>query len=139
MDEALFETQAVREKDGRGRYTTTRRQLIVLEYGAMLIDTPGMRELGNIAVETGLSDTFKEITELTDRCRYNDCTHTLEEGCAVLAALTDGVISRERYQNYIKMNKESAYHQMSYLEKRRKDKQFGKLCKSIMKHKKNKR
>ena len=135
----LYETQTVREKDGKGRYTTSRRQLIVLEDGAMIIDTPGMRELGNIAVESGLSDTFSEITELSDHCRYTDCTHTQEKGCAILAALEDGRISRERYQNYIKMNKESVYNKMSYLEKRRKEKEFSKLCKSVMKDKKNKR
>ena len=138
MDDTLFETQTVREKDGKGRYTTNRRQLILLENGAMIIDTPGMRELGNIAVESGLCDTFNELSELSDQCRYNDCTHTQEEGCAVLAALKDGMVSKERYQNYVKMNKESAYNEMSYLEKRRKEKQFGKLCKSVMKFK-NKR
>jgi ribosome biogenesis GTPase len=138
MNEALFETQPVREKDGKGRYTTARRQLIVLENGAMIIDTPGMRELGNIAVGSGLIHTFHEIAELSMQCRFNDCTHTLEEGCAVLAALSEGIISRERYQNYIKMHKESAYHEMSYLEKRKRDREFGKFIKSVMKYKKNK-
>ena len=136
MDKTLFETQTVREKDGRGRHTTARRQLIILENSAMVIDTPGMRELGNIAVESGLNDTFSEIAELTGQCRFNDCTHTLEEGCAVLAALEDGTISEERYRSYLKMKKESAYNKMSYLEKRRKDKQFGRFYKSAMKHRK---
>ncbi|MCL6584622.1 MAG: ribosome small subunit-dependent GTPase A [bacterium] len=136
MGEELFETQTVREKDGRGRHTTTRRQLVILENGAIVIDTPGMRELGIIAAESGLQDTFAEIVELADQCRYNDCTHTLEEGCAVLAAVEEGTISKERYQNYLKMNKESIYNEMSYFEKRQKDKLFGKMCKSIMKHKK---
>lgn len=136
MDENLFETQPVREKDSRGRHTTARRQLIILKSGAMIIDTPGMRELGNIAVDSGLHDTFKEITELTMQCRYKDCSHSIEKGCAVLAALDEGRISRERYQNYIKMTKESAFLEMSYLERRRRDKEFGKLCRSIMKHKK---
>lgn len=136
MNGPLFKTQPVREKDDRGKHTTARRQLIVLENGAMIIDTPGMRELGNIGVEEGLHDTFNEITELSEKCRYNDCTHTKEEGCAVLAALDEGAVSKERYQNYIKMRKESAYHKMSYLEKRRRDRQFGKFVKSVMKHKK---
>jgi ribosome biogenesis GTPase len=139
MGKTLFKTQAVREKDGKGRHATARRQLIVLENGSMVIDTPGMRELGNIDVESGLSDTFSEIKELSNQCRYNDCTHTREDGCAVLAALKDGIISEKRYQNYIKMRKESLHYEMSYLEKRRKDKQFGKLIKSVMKHKKNKK
>lgn len=139
MDKTLFKTQAVREKDGKGRHITARRQLIILENGSMVIDTPGMRELGNIDIDSGLYDTFGEIAELANQCRYNDCTHTLEDGCAVLAALTDGIISTERYQSYMKMRKESAHYQMSYLEKRRKDKKFGKLYKSVMKHKKDKK
>jgi ribosome biogenesis GTPase len=137
IGEELFETQIVREKNGKGKHTTARRQLINLKNGAMVIDTPGIRELGNIAVDTGLSETFNEITGLADLCRYSDCTHTVEKGCAVLTAVEDGKISIERYQNYLKMKKESDYHEMSYLEKRRKDKEFGKIIKLYMKHKKN--
>lgn len=133
MGEDAFKTQTVRAKDGKGRHVTARRQLILLENGALIIDTPGMRELGNIDVETGLDDTFSEIAELLNQCRYRDCTHTQEGGCAVLAALKDGIISHIRYQNYMKMRKESAHYEMSYLEKRRKDKQFGKFIKSAMK------
>jgi ribosome biogenesis GTPase len=136
MDEAILETQAVREKDGKGRHTTARRQLIVLKDGAMVIDTPGMRELGNINVESGLYDTFSEIAALSGRCRYGDCSHTVEEGCAVFAAVEDGIIPEKRYQNYIKMTKESVHNEMSYLEKRQKDKQFGKMVKSVMKYRK---
>jgi len=135
----LLETQMVREKDGKGRHTTARRQLIVLKSGALVIDTPGMRELGNISVDLGLGDTFDEITNLSGKCRYNNCTHTVEEGCAILSAVESGEISKERYQNYIKMKKESAYNEMSYLEKRQKDRKFGRYCKSVMKHKKNKK
>lgn len=137
MNQERFKTQTVREKDGKGRHTTASRQLIILANGAMIIDTPGMRELGIIDAEPGFRDTFNEIVELSKRCRYNDCTHTLEEGCAILAALNEGTITKERYQSYIKMHKESDYHKMSYVEKRQKDKQFGKFCKSVMKHKKN--
>ncbi len=135
LGEAQFDTQAIREKDGKGRHTTTRRQLNTLKNGAMLIDTPGMREMGNFGIESGIDNTFDEIAELSKQCRYNNCSHTQEKGCAVLVALQNGTLSRERYQNYEKMNKESAYYEMSYLEKRRKDKQFGKFCKSVMKHK----
>jgi ribosome biogenesis GTPase len=138
IGESLFEIQSVREKDGRGRHTTARRQLILLENGAMVIDTPGMRELGNISVESGLQDTFPEITERSKKCRYSNCTHIVEKGCAILAAVKDGIIPEARYQNYIKMKKESVYHEMSYQEKRKKDRQFGKFVKSVMKHKKKK-
>lgn len=139
IGESVFKTKTVREKDSKGRHATTYRQLIKLDGGAMVVDTPGMRELGNFAVETGLDETFAEITELSRNCQYNDCTHVTEKGCAVLNAVEEGKLSEKRYQNYIKMNKESVFNEMSYLEKRQKDKQFGKMCKTIMKHKKNRR
>jgi len=139
IGESIFETKTVRESDSKGRHATTRRQLIRLDTGAMIIDTPGMRELGNFSMETGIDETFAEITELAEKCQFNDCVHVNEKGCAVLDALRDDRISEKRYRNYIKMNRESAYNEMSYLEKRQKDKQFGKFIKTVMKHKKNKR
>jgi ribosome biogenesis GTPase / thiamine phosphate phosphatase len=139
QDEVRLKTHSVREKDGKGRHITTLRQLINLKNGAMVIDTPGMRELGNFAVDTGIHSTFDEIAELSNQCRYNDCSHTQEQGCSILAALKDGIISQERYQNFIKLNKESAFYEMSYLEKKRKDKKFGKFVKSVMKEKKYRR
>lgn len=134
--EDLFETRAVREKDRKGRHTTTRRQLVRLAGGALVIDTPGMRELGNFSLETGLGETFADIAELAASCRYGDCTHESEADCAVLAAVAEGRLPEERYRNYLRMMKESAYNDMSYLEKRRKDKKFGKFVKSVMKDKK---
>jgi len=139
LDEVRLKTHNVREKDGKGRHITTRRHLIKLKNGAMIIDTPGMRELGNFAIDTGIHGTFDEITELSNQCRYNDCTHTQEQGCSILAALKDGIISQERYQNFVKLNNESAFYEMSYIEKKRKDKKFGKLVKSVMKEKKYRR
>jgi ribosome biogenesis GTPase len=135
----LYKTQPIREKDGRGKHTTTRRELIVLENGAIVIDNPGMRELGIISIDSGLDDTFNEISELSKQCRYMDCTHTIEKGCAVLKAIGEGIISNERYQNYIKMYKESLYHEMSYYEKRQKDKKFGKFMHTYMKNNKDKK
>lgn len=132
-----FKTEAVREKDGKGRHATTNRQLIRLRNGSMIIDTPGMRELGNFDFEAGLDRTFDEISELSRQCRFNNCTHIREDGCAILSALEDGIISEDRYRNYIKLYRESQYYEMSYLEKRQKDKQFGKMVKTVMKHKKN--
>jgi len=139
LTDDVFETNEVREKDGKGRHTTARRQLISLPNDAMIIDTPGMRELGNITVSTGINETFNEITELSEQCLYKNCTHTNENGCAILQALETGRISEERYRNYIRMNKEIAYNEMSYFEKRKKDKNFGKFCKTVMKNKENKR
>lgn len=135
----VFATKTVREKDSKGRHATTHRQLIMLDCEAMLIDTPGMRELGNFSVAKGLDETFSEIKELSNQCRFNDCKHLNEKGCAVLKAVADGRISKKRYQNYMKMKKEAHFNELSYLEKRRKDRQFGKMCKTVMKQKKNRR
>jgi ribosome biogenesis GTPase len=137
IDQELYKTQPIREKDGRGKHTTTRRELIVLENGAMIIDSPGMRELGVVSVDAGLDETFNEIAKLAGQCRYADCTHTTETGCAVLKAVEDGVIPKERYQNYIKMYKESLYNEMPYAEKRQKDKTFGKFMHTYKKNNKN--
>ena len=139
LDEVRLKTHSVREKDGKGRHITTRRQLINLKNEAMIIDTPGMREIGNFAVNTGIHSTFDEIAKLSNQCRYSDCSHTQEQGCSIVAALKDGIISQERYQSFLKLNKESAYYEMSYLEKKRKDKKFGKFVKSVMKEKNSKR
>jgi len=103
------------------------------------VDTPGMRELGSLAVDSGLKSAFREIDQLASGCRFHDCSHTIEKGCAVLSAIEEGVLLKERYQNYLKMNKESNFHEMSYQEKKKKDKQFGKMVKSVMKSKKHKR
>jgi ribosome biogenesis GTPase len=135
----VFPINDVREKDGKGRHTTTSRQLIRLDSGALIIDTPGMRELGNFSIEKGLDETFSDIVILSKECNFSDCAHSNERGCAVLAALNNGELSNKRYQNYLKMNKEAAYNEMSYIEKRQKDKRFGKHCKQVMKYKKPKR
>jgi ribosome biogenesis GTPase len=133
----LLETNTVRAKDGKGRHTTARRQLTVLDQGAMLIDTPGMRELGNIGVITGIKESFSDIRELSKNCRFTNCTHTGEIGCAILMAIENRELSEERYRSYLKLLKESEYHQMSYVEKRKKDRRFGQFIKSAMKlHKK---
>jgi len=130
-----FETQAVSKIQSKGRHTTTSRQLVRLENGAMIIDTPGMRELGSMSVDDGLDETFSEILTLSQSCKFSNCSHTNEKGCAILAAIEADVLSEQRYQNYLKMKKESEYNQMSYLEKRNKDKSFGKMVKSAMKNK----
>lgn len=133
IHQELYKTQPIREKDGRGKHTTTKRELIILENGSIIIDNPGMRELGIISNESGISSTFNEIDELADQCKYKDCTHTVEAGCAVLEALERGEISEERYENFLKLYKESKYNEMSYVEKRQKDKKWGKFFNSTMK------
>ena len=131
----VFETQSVSKKENKGRHTTTSRELIQLDNGAMLIDTPGMRELGNMSVDAGIDETFFEILALSKECTFTNCSHTNEKGCAILAAISDDRISEKRYKNYLKMKAESAFNEMSYFEKRKKDKDFGKMIKSTLKNK----
>ncbi len=133
---SLLVTNPVREKDSKGRHTTTTRQLIQLKAGGIMIDSPGMRELGNIAVEAGIDETFSEIIALSNQCKFSDCTHVNETGCAIQNAIEKGTLSKNRFQNYLAMNKESRFNEMSYYEKRQKDKQFGKHIKSVLKNKK---
>jgi len=118
---------------GEGTHTTTRRQLIVLGQGAMLIDTPGMRELGVAGADEGISTGFEDISRLAENCRFVDCSHGREPGCAVRAALEEGALDAARYANYVKLKKESEYYAMSSLEKREKDKSFGRFIKSVKK------
>jgi len=131
-----FKTREVREGDSKGKHTTTNRHLIVLDNGAMIVDTPGMRELANISVSDGIGQTFDEITELGTKCKFTDCTHTVEKGCAILEALENGDLDEKRFDNFIKLKKESDHYERSYLEKRKRDKEFGKMVKSILKNKK---
>jgi ribosome biogenesis GTPase len=133
LGEQRFDTQEVRESDGRGRHTTTRRQMVLLPGGGVIIDTPGMRELGTMAADEGIDATFAEIHERIGHCRYRDCTHTSEEGCALLEAVERGEVDEDRYQAYMKLQRESRFHEMSYVEKRKRDKELGKLYKSILK------
>ena len=139
IDESRYKTKIVSKKESKGRHATTHRELIKLDFGPLVVDTPGMRELGNFSVSTGLEETFSEIMQFAEDCQFNNCTHVGEKGCAVLDAVEKGLVSADRYQNYIKMNKESNYNEMSYLEKKKKDKQFGKHCKSVMKKIKSQR
>jgi ribosome biogenesis GTPase len=127
-----FETNPVREKDSRGRHTTARRQMTVLDSGALLVDTPGMRELGMMGVGASIDDSFSDIHELSKHCRFNDCTHSVEVGCVILAAVQSGSLGEARYQSYMKLIKESQFHEMTYVERRKKDKQFGRMIKTAM-------
>lgn len=127
-----FQTKAV-SGTGEGTHTTARRQLIVLEQGALFIDTPGMRELGILAGGEGIDFSFGDIHDLSAGCQYANCTHTQEPGCAVLAAMRSGVLNEDRHRSYLKLRKESEFHELSYVEKRKKDRAFGKFIKSAKK------
>lgn len=127
-----LETGAV-NGTGEGRHTTVRRELIQLEGGALVIDNPGMREFGVMNALAGIRDGFADITTFAARCRYRDCSHTSEPGCAVLGALESGELTTAHYENYVKIRKESAFHEMSQVERRRRDKNFGRMVKSVKK------
>ncbi|HRW81000.1 MAG TPA: ribosome small subunit-dependent GTPase A [Desulfomonilia bacterium] len=133
----LIGRQRLQTKDvsqtGEGRHTTVRRELIVIEGGALVIDNPGMREFGILGAEGAIEDSFSGITRLASGCRYRDCSHTDEPGCAVREALDAGTLSREHYDNYLRLRDESAFYQMSYAEKRKKERDFGRFIKSAMK------
>lgn len=102
-------TQQVREDDSRGRHTTTHRELIPLPNGGILLDTPGMRELQLWGDGDGLEKTFEDVAAWAESCRYRDCTHTNEPGCAVIEALGRGELREDRYNSYRKLQKEFAY------------------------------
>jgi ribosome biogenesis GTPase len=126
----LLETGMV-SGTGEGRHTTVRRELIMLDNGAMLIDNPGMREFGILGAEEGIGSSFADIYELASKCKYGDCSHSNESGCAVLNAIEEGCLQRAHYQNFIKLKSESEFHDLSYHEKRNKDKAFGRYVKSV--------
>jgi ribosome biogenesis GTPase / thiamine phosphate phosphatase len=105
----LMVTQAIREEDARGRHTTTHRQLVLLPNGRLVLDTPGMRELGLWEADAGVAATFADVEELAGRCRFSDCSHDTEPGCAVQAALADGGLDEARWRNYGKLQRELAH------------------------------
>ena len=132
----IMKTSEIREKDSRGKHTTTSRNLIMLPNGAMIIDTPGMRELGMWNAEAGISETFKNIEELTKMCKFSDCTHTNEPECKIREAIENGELSEERFEKYLSLKRESEYNTNSaqYL-KNKKDK-FKEISKINKHHKK---
>jgi ribosome biogenesis GTPase len=102
----LMDTGAIRESDDRGRHTTTHRELFRLPGGALLVDTPGMREFGVLADDAAVDASFADVAALFPNCRFGDCAHTTEPGCAVLAALADATLSDERWRAYLKLQRE---------------------------------
>jgi ribosome biogenesis GTPase len=105
--EELLETREIRD-DGKGRHTTTRRELVQLPRGALVIDTPGMRELQLWAADEALEETFDDVTSLFAQCRFSDCSHEIEPGCAVKEAIVDGTLAPERWESYLKLEAEMA-------------------------------
>lgn len=105
----LMRTGEIREDDSRGRHTTTHRQLLQLPSGALVIDTPGMRALGMWDVSEGLGESFADVEQYLGRCRFRDCSHRSEPGCAIRAALERGELSQQRWDSYVNLKREAAY------------------------------
>ena len=104
----ILRVGAIREKDSKGRHTTTQRQLVEIN-GVSFIDTPGLRELGMIDAVEGIADTFSDISELIGQCKFSNCSHQTEPGCAIRRALEDGTLSRERWEMYTRLEKENRW------------------------------
>ncbi len=132
----VMETGAISESIDRGKHVTSHRELIVLESGGILIDNPGMREVGITDASAGLESTFDDIVSLAADCKFNDCTHISEVGCAILEAVEAGTIDADSYANFQKMERERTRFESSLREKRKKDKQLGKMYKAVIKNKK---
>lgn len=128
-----MKTDAISESTHKGRHVTSHRELTILENGGILIDNPGMREVGIADTASGLETTFDEIMDLAQQCRFKDCTHTTEAGCAILEAVEKGEIDEQAYDNYRKMEREKSHFQSTVAERRKKDKQFGKIVKDYKK------
>ena len=104
-----MDTGGIRLSDDRGRHTTTHRELVRLPSGALILDTPGMRELGLLDADEGLAATFEDIDALAENCRFHDCGHTNEPGCAISAALETGALDPDRWRSYGKLQREAAF------------------------------
>jgi ribosome biogenesis GTPase len=107
--EEIMTVSEIRADDSRGRHTTTHRQLIMLKSGVMIIDTPGMRELGMWDVSSGLDEAFADVKHYFGRCRFNDCRHQSEPGCAIIAALEIGELSAKRWESYLQIEREAHF------------------------------
>lgn len=132
-----LDTQAVREDDQRGRHTTTSRSMHRLSQGGWLIDTPGMRELQLVDVGDALDDVFAEVAALAGSCRFSDCAHESEPGCAVQAAIEAGALDPDRLRRYRKLQKEDRRNSESVAERRARDKSLGKFYKTVLSGKQN--
>lgn len=125
--EKIMDVNGIREDDSKGRHTTTHRELIMLKNGAMIIDTPGMRELGMWDISEGLNDAFSDIETLAGKCRFRDCKHNTEPGCAVRKAIENGELDEARLDNYRKLQTEAKYNDDSVDYLRQKEQFFKKI------------
>lgn len=139
LTEAHAATQGIREDDAKGRHTTTARGMFHTRFGGWLIDTPGMRALRLTDSSEGISTVFDDIESLAQTCRFSDCQHETEPGCAVQAAIESGALSADRLGRWRKLLREDAHNSATLYEARSRDKAFGKMVRSVMKDKKDRR
>lgn len=130
IGENTIKTKSIGIKTERGRHTTTHREMYFLRNGGIVIDNPGLREVGVAEVSTAIERIFADIIKSGSACKFANCTHTHEPGCRVKQAVKEGRLDEEKYQNYQSLKKETEYYQLSEIEKRRKDRNFGKFIKS---------
>lgn len=132
-------TQGVREDDAKGRHTTSGRSLHRLPAGGWLVDTPGMRELALTDAKAGLADVFADVVDLARTCRFSDCRHESEPGCAVLAAIENATLDPDRLERWRKLVAEEAHNTATLAQRRTRDRAFGKMVKGVMKDKRQPR
>jgi len=135
----LMKTGTISMSTKKGRHITSHRELVVLKMGGILIDNPGMREVGITDSESGMENTFDSIIKLSENCKFRDCTHIHEKNCAVKMAVESGELDRKSYENFLKLEKEKAHFESTTLDRRKKDKNFGKMIKNFKKNKRSKK
>lgn len=129
IGEDIIKTGSISNYSDRGKHVTTSRQMYILQNKGIVIDNPGIREVGMADVSLGIDNLFDEIYELGKKCKYNDCTHVNEPGCEVLKALKQDRLDKDKYNNYINLKKESEHYELSDIEKRKRNRNFGKFIK----------
>lgn len=129
----ILKTGQISQSTNKGRHITAQRELFVLENGGIIIDTPGMKELGMTDNTEGIKTTFQEIHDLSLKCKYTDCKHIDETGCAVIEAINNGSIDKDSFDNFVKIQNEQKRFQTTIVEKHKRDKAFGKIMKNYKK------
>ena len=129
LGENIVRTEDISLYSGRGKHVTTTREMYFLDNGSIVIDNPGMREVGITDTGASIDNVFDEITTLAKKCKYKDCTHTHEPGCEVLSAVNFHKLDKDKYSNYLNLKKETGYYGLTQLEKKEKNRKFGKFIK----------
>jgi len=136
-EKSILQTSHISLSTGKGRHTSTRREMVLMNDSGILIDTPGVREFGLTAHDSDSLAEVLDISDLAQSCRFKDCTHTNEPGCAVLEAVNNGSLDHKIYESYLKLRREVWHFSSSEHEKRRRDKSFSKMIDEVKKHKTN--